>query len=273
MTNLRPIVKGNLVSEADALADLEKLADVVTPRERNPQPAPSPTPAVFNLQNGLYLIDKPRILAATTPAYRKFLKDSGYGDLNACSAIGFAKGVLRIDLAVRNAAAGVNLNLQGNDGDYVVNINHPNARKLVEALGYKVPTVGLMYHLFIPYIKNLADQGNAEAQATLDEMTNASTGKAEWLEDLILDKTRLKIGTKERRLSLPDKDGRFDRADISEWGYPVAVKDSGEFYYWHPRGNEVAAFRDWDSGLVLLLSGEPSIEFGVLAVRPQKFFP
>ncbi len=222
------------------------------------------------MQNGLYLIDKPRILAATTPAYRKFLKDSGYGDLNACSAIGFAKNILKIDPAVRHAAAGINLNLQGNDGDYVVNINHPNARKLVEALGYKLPTTALMYRLFIPYIEDLANQGNAEAQATLKEMTDT---KAEWLEDLVKDKRDVWIGTKSKRLSLPDRDGRFDRQDINEFGYPDNVKDQGEFYYWYPRSNEVAAFRDGDSELDLILNWGPSIVFGGLAVRPQKIFP
>ncbi len=271
MSNLKQIVRGNLVSEADALADLEKLADVITPRG-NPRTAPSPaqSPAVVNLQNGFYQIDRQRILSATTPAYRQFLREAGYGDLDACSAIGFAKEMLKIDPDVRQAAARVNLDLTGSDGDYVVDINQPDARKLVEAMGCKLPTVGLMYPLILPYIKDLASQGNAEAQATLKEMTDT---KAEWLEDLVLDKTKLKIGTQERRLVLPDKDGRFDRQDINEFGYPARVKDSGEFYYWYPRGNERAAIRGGGSGLSLNLNGGPSFGNGELAVRPQKFFP
>ena len=217
-----------------------------------------------------YLIEKPRILSATTPAYRKFLRESGYGDLDSCAGIEIAKGVLKIDPAVRQAAARVNLNLSGNDGDYVVNINHPNARKLVEALGYKVPTVGLMYRLFIPYIKELAQNGNPEAQATLNEMINT---KAEWLEDLVKDKKKVCIGIKEKRLSLPDKDGIFDRADINEFGYPNAVRDQGEFYYCYPRDNKIAAFRYWDgSGPGLDLGGGPGYGGGGLGVRPSKIF-
>ncbi len=223
-----------------------------------------------------YQIDKPMILTATTPAYREFLREAGYGDLDNCSRIEFAKGVLRIDPAVRDAAARVNLNLQGNDGDYVVNITHPNARRLVEAMGYKVPTVGLMYGLFIPWIKNLIYfEGNAEMRATLREM---KCKKAEWLEDLILDRTRLKIGTQERRLSFLDEGGGFDRGDINEFGYPSAVKGvpvgsyPWEFFYWRPKDNEISALRGGSPELHLILFGKPSVEADWIGIRPIKFF-
>ena len=224
------------------------------------------------MQNGFYQIDKPRIVAATSPAYRKFLRESGYGDLDSCSRIEIAKGVLKYDQAVRDAGTRAGLNLTGADRQYVVNIDHPNAKKLVEALGYKVPTVGLMYRLFIPYIKDLVQQNNAEAQVTLNEMTDTSTAKAEWLEDLILDKTRLKIGTQERIIVLPDKNGSFDRADINECGYPISVKSSGEFYHWHVSGDERAAIRNGNPELSLNLDRGPSIEDDGLGVRLAKIF-
>ncbi|HLD79297.1 MAG TPA: hypothetical protein VJA18_01945 [Candidatus Nanoarchaeia archaeon] len=268
MSILKPIIEGKLTREAEALADLEKLADAASPP---PPPTRKPS-AVANLNNGFYQIDKPRILAATSASYRQFLRESGYGDLDSCSRIEIAKGVLKYDQNVRDAAARASLNLTEADGQYVVNINHPNARSLVEALGYKVPTVGLMYRVFIPYIKDLVQQNNAEAQVTLNEMTDTSVGKAEWLEDLILDKTRLKIGTKEQRLSLPDKDGRFDRAGINGFGYPISVKSSGEFYHWHVIGDERAAFRVRGSGLGLSLNGGSSVENGRLGVRLVKIF-
>ena len=270
MSTLKPIIEGRLTREAEALADLEKLADAGSPPPRTP-PVVLP-PAVANLNNGFYQIDKPRIVAATTPAYRKFLRESGYGDLDSCSRIEIAKGVLKYDQAVRDAGTRASLTLSGNDGDYVVDINHSNARKLVEALGYKVPTVGLMYRLFIPYIKDLVQQNNAEAQVTLNEMTDTSVGKAEWLEDLILHKTRLKIGTKEKRLSLPDKDGRFDRAGINGFGYPISVKAAGEFHHWHVSGDERAAIRNGNPELSLNLDRGPSIEDDGLGVRLAKIF-
>jgi len=266
MSTLELIIKGNLTEEAKALADLEKLPDAPNPP---PPPAAQP-PAVVNLSNGFYQIDKARILAVTSPEYRKFLRESGYGDLDSCSGIGFAKSVLRYDQSVRDAAARAGLFHTGNDGDYVVNINHPDARKLIEALGYKVPTVGLMYRLFIPYIKELAQQNNPEAQATLKKMTDT---KAEWLEDLVLNKSRLKIGTSERTITLPDKDGSFDRTEINEFGYPSSVKGSGEFYHWHVSGDEIAAIRFRDSELDLFLNGGPSIVVGWLGVRQSKIFP
>ena len=228
--------------------------------------------AQLNLENELYIIDKPRILNATTPEYRQFLRDSGYGDLDSCSGIGFAKGILKYDQSVRQAAARAGLALSGTDGDYVVKINHPDARRLVEALGYKVPTVGLMYRLFIPYIKELAQSGNAEAQATLNEMKGIPVGKAEWLEDRILDYNRLLVGKTERAIFLPDKDGSFDRADINDFGYPTSVKRSGEFYRGQPGGNERAAIRNRGSEVDLNLSWGPSFKDDRLGVSPSKIF-
>ena len=270
MSVLKPIIKGNLITKEKALAYLEKLPDAPSP-----PPGTSPVaqpPAVVNLSNGFYVINKPKILSATTPEYRQFLREAGYGDLDSCSGIGFAKGILKYDQSVRDAVTRAGLRLNGNDGDYVVNINHPDAKKLVEALGCKLPTTGLMYRLFIPYIKELAQNGNAEAQETLNEMTNTSTGKAEWLEDRVLDKTRLKIGTKEKRLSLPDKDGRFDRQDINECGYPNNVKAQGEFYHWHANRDERAAICSGGPVLGLDLDWGPSVGGDWLGVRLAKIF-
>src|SRR3989344_47380 len=217
-----------------------------------------------------FVFDRALIHQVTTPAYRQFLRESGYGDLDSCSRIEIAKGVLKYDRSVRDAGTRAGLNLTGADGQYVVNINHPNARKLVEALGYKLPTVGLMYRVCIPYIKELVQQGNAEAQATLSEMINA---KAEWLEDLVKGRKKVCVGTKEKRVSLPGKDGSFDRQDINECGYPTSVKASGEFYHWHVNGDESAAIRSWSSGLGLVLDRGHSVEDDRLGVRLAKIFP
>jgi len=214
-----------------------------------------------------FVFDRAIIHQVTTPAYRQFLRESGYGDLDSCSRIEIAKGVLKYDRSVRDAGTRAGLNLTGANGQYVVNINHPNARKLVEALGYKLPTVGLMYRVCIPYIKELVQQGNAEAQATLSEMINA---KAEWLEDLVKGRKKVCVGTKEKRVSLPGKDGSFDRQDINECGYPTSVKAAGEFYYWHVSGDERAAFRGWSPELCLSLDGRPSFEGDGLGVRLAK---
>src|SRR3989338_5438747 len=276
MSTLKPIIEGKLVREAEALADLEKLADAGSPPPRTLRKLRTPPtiqpPAVANLHNGFYQIDKSRIVAATSAPYRKFLRESGYGDLDSCSRIEIAKGILKYDQSVSQAAARAGLNLTGADGQYVVNINHPNARNLVEALGGKLLTTALMYRVFIPYIKELVQQGNPEAQVTLNEMTDTSVGKAEWLEDLILDKTKLKIGTKEKRLSLPDKDGRFDRAGINGFGYPISVKAAGEFHHWHVSGDERAAICSGGPVLGLDLDWGPSVGGDWLGVRLAKIF-
>ncbi|MBI2672730.1 hypothetical protein HYX19_00570 [Candidatus Woesearchaeota archaeon] len=209
---------------------------------------------VANIQNGFYMIDLQLILQSTTPEYRSFLRDAGYGDLDACSHLDIAKNMLRIDQDVRDAAARNGITLTGKDNDYVIDINQTNARKIVEAMGYKLLTVALMYKLFIPYIEDLAHQGNEEAQVTLDEMVNT---QAEWLEDLILDKNKVKIGTKEKTIMLPQTDGYFDITDINQFGYPTAVRDSGEFPYWFPRRNREAAICVSNSGRCLNLDMEP----------------
>ena len=221
-----------------------------------------------NIQNGSYHLDRSYIHDHTTADYRTFLRDAGYGDLDSCSHIEIAKNVLKLDSTVTEAARRAGISVQANGNNYVASINQINGRKLVESMGHKLLTTQLMYGMFIPYIKDLAQNGNAEAQLTLDEMTN----KAEWLEDLVKDKKKVCIGTKEKKLSLPDRDGRFDRQDIGEFGYPTSVKAAGEFHYWYPRGDEIAAIRSWFSVLGLILNGEPSVVGGGLGVRPQKIF-
>ena len=217
-----------------------------------------------------YLIGRERLLESTTPPYRKFLKEAKYADIDKAAALIFGKGLLKCDQKVLDHKSNISFGYDING--YVNRINQENARKLVKKLGnYKLLTTGLMYRLVIPYIKDLAQQGNIEAQATLKEMTAISFGKAEWLEDLVLDKTRLKIGTQERTITLPDKDGYFGRTDINEFGYSSSVKDSGEFYHWHVSGDERAAIRYWSAELYLLLNREPSVEFSWLGVRLAKF--
>ncbi len=232
--------------------------------------------SVANVQDGFYRIDLQEILSNTRPEYRRFLKEADYGDLDACSHLDIAKNMLRIDQNVRDAATRSGITLTGNDNDYVVNINQINARKLVESMGCKLLTTKLMYSLFIPYIKDLAQKDNAEAKTTLDEMVNI---EAEWLEDLLLYKNlfspyyQVKIGIKERAIILPQTDGRFDRTNINQFGYPTAIKDKtdiGEFYYWGPGRGENAAFRYSNSELGLKLNVWPSIVGSGLGVRLAK---
>jgi len=210
-----------------------------------------------------------KVIGGTTQDYRTFLKEAGYMDLEAGNGLLVARRLLHLDSTIRDAAKAQNIPLNGNDGDYVTNINQPNARNLAACLDGNLLTTGLMYHVFIPFIKDLASQGNAEAQATLDEMINT---KAEWLEDLIVNKNTVKIGNKNKQLMLLQNDVRFDRADMNEFGYPGNVKQNGEFYYWFPRDNERAAIRGRSSDLGLDLDWGPSVEGDRLGVRVAKNF-
>ena len=241
-------------------------------REANPIPPLNPTPPSVSVGNpplqatstaDFYTFDRTAIHQATTPAYRTFLKDAGYADLDTCSGVSINKKILRYTQEVRDK--GIN----GTDGAYVVNITPTNGKDLIERLGGKLLTTALMYQLFIPYIKDQAQAGNTEAQATLKEMTDT---KAEWLEDLVVDQSKIKIGNREINVSLPLTEGQFDRSDLNELGYPTTVKNTGEFRYWYPRDNVRAAFRDRGVGLDLVLDGGPSGTYVVLGVRRAKFF-
>ena len=86
-------------------------------------------------------------------------------------------------------------------------------------------------------------------------------------------KKTLVIGSQKKKISLPSKDGYFNNSDLKEYGYPKTIKDAGEFYFWYPRENNAAVFRNWSSELVLYLYWTPSITFDVLGVRLAKIFP
>lgn len=129
-----------------------------------------------------------------------------------------------------------------------------------------------MYRLFIPYIRTEAAKGNVEAIETLKEMTDT---KVEWLEDLVLDKTKLKIGSKQIDLLVAQTNGYFAQNDINQYGYPENVKangNTGDHYLWAPNENERAAIRGRGSELYLNLDWVPSDAGGVLGVRFAKFF-
>ncbi len=268
------IISGNRSADDITRSYLERLAQIPSPGTPLPTPPVPPVVSILEKRNGFYTFDKPALLAATTPAYRSLLKDGGYADIDSCSGLHVAEGILKYDDAVKQIGTNVGLSLTGNNGDYVVNINQSDGIRLVEGMGYTLLTTQLMYSLFIPYIKTAAKQGDAQAQTTLDEMVKT---KAEWLQDVIFDKTKLKIGNRANTsthdvLVLPTKDGRFNPTDMNEYGYPTQLTDNGEFYYWFPRSDEVAAVRSWGAGLSLVLVGGPSFADGGLGVRLAKFF-
>jgi len=204
--------------------------------------------------------------------YLNFLKQSGYApNLDSATELRIAKYPLKINKEVKEASKTAGIFISGKVNSYLANITHTNGRKLVQALDYKLPTTAIMYKIFIPHIKALAESGDKDAKAILKVMIDTRT---EWLEDLILNKNKVKIGNSERDIALPLQDNMFfDRSDINEFGYPSQIKDQGEFYYWYPRNNEVAVFRDGDSELDLSCVRGLSGSSVVLGVRLAKFFP
>ena len=219
-------------------------------------------------ENG-YIFRKEEIQKALSQKYLGFLKEAGIADITKTPNLFVASHLLKRDKDVEKAVRKLEVSCSYENDGTVVNISQPYARNLVYELGGIVLPTGIIYKLFIPELKHAAGEGNESAISTLEEMTGRY---AEWLEDLILNKSRLKIGNQERTITLPNKDGRFDRTDINEFGYPTQVKSSGEFYCLVPRGDKSAAIRYWDSELGLNLDWVPSFEVDWLGVRFANFF-
>ena len=204
---------------------------------------------------------------------KRFLEESGYApDLDRASGLAIEKGILRADDNIVQVIQNNRIAAEIEDNTkYITSINQTDGRKLLETLGYKLPTTAVMYKLFIPHIKLLAEQGDKEAKKTLEEMVKT---KAEWMEDLILNRNTVRIGSREKQLVLPERNCvYFDKSDINEFGYPNAVKSqAGEFRYWAPNGNKRAVVRSRLSVLDLGCSWVPSVSVGWVGVRRAKFF-
>ena len=213
-----------------------------------------------------YIFSPKEIQEATTPEYRAFLKEAGYVDLKKTPNLFIANHLLRADDRVAREAnrAGIKIDYTGS----VNNINQENALALVHCLGGRVLTSNFMYGLFIPNLRLLAEQGDLEAKATLEEMTDM----AEFLEDLITDGNKVKIGNGQKDLKFVKKDGYFTSSDLNEFGYPNAVRSQGEFRYWCPSAAENVVVRGRGSGLGLGCDWGPSDLVGGLGVRFAKFF-
>lgn len=250
-----------------------------------PAPPNPGNPTLLLPQEGFYRIPIATVKNSLSAGYIQFLNGAGYGNLDNSQELRVAKEILKVDQRVIDAAARANVTINSSSNNYLVNINQTDGRKVVEGLGGKLLTTALMYKVFIPYIKQLAQSGNAEAQKTLHEMTSE---KAEWLEDIVLKpgviekitrgapKTMVKIGSNEQAVDMEmGNDGRFDHADMNDFGYPTNVRsgDQGEFYYWHPSGNERAAIRGGFPGLGLNLNWAPGDAGDRLGVRVAKIFP
>ncbi len=197
------------------------------------------------LSKEFYIIPKEYIISHTTQSYRDFLKQANYMDLDSADGLLVEKKISK------------------------TKINWSDSKNLIEKEGYKLLTAGLIYLVFIPYLKEKESQGEKGVIETLNEMMSKY---AEWLEDKIINKNTLKINNKEIEINLIQQDGRFDKEDINEYGYPEKLKEKGEYYYWYPRNNEIATIRDWNSVLGLSLMGGPSFVGGWLGVRRTKIF-
>src|SRR3989344_2395082 len=214
---LKPWDVPNLISPEEAIENIkEYMRDKQREAEEekaNHKPVIVPLVQPVSLEDNFYKFTMDQVRQVLTPDYLRFLEESGYApDLDRASGLAIEKGILRADDNIAQVIQNNNITARIEDNTrYIVRINQTDGRRLVELSGYKLPTTAIMYSLFIPYIKELAEQGNLEAKKTLEEMVNTKT---EWLNDLIIDKNRIKIRGKEKQLVLPEGNCvYFDRSD------------------------------------------------------------
>src|SRR3989338_8658426 len=244
---LKPWDVPNLISPEEAIENIkEYMRDKQREAEEekaNPKPVIVPLVQPVSLEDNFYKFTMDQVRQVLTPDYLRFLEESGYApDLDRASGLAIEKGILKADDNIAQVIQNNRIAAVIEDNTkYITSINQTNGRKLVEALGYRLPTTAVMYKLFIPHLKLLTEQGNTEAKKTLEEMLNK---KAEWMYDLILNGNKVKIGSREKQLVFSESHGYFDRSDINEFGYPNAVdQQQGEFRYWAPNEDENAVFR------------------------------
>jgi len=203
--------------------------------------------------------------------YINLLKNSGYApEIDKASGLMISKKMLSVNADVRLSALYNSFDFKVSNKDYLVKINQTDGRKLVESLGYKLPTAAIMYKLFIPYLKNMVELSK-EAKATLEEMST----KIEWLDDEIIDQEIIKIGDIETKLNILKQVGSFNKADLNDFGYPNVVKedlDQGEYNYWPPKGNKNAVIRNQSSSFSLDCNWKAHDSDSVLGVRLVKFY-
>ena len=146
------------------------------------------TKAISQFDSG-YVFNRDEIKAALSPEYLAFLKEAEIVNLEKTHNLFVASHVLRRDESVENKVKAMEIRCDYTKDSSVVRISQPNARRLVYSLGGIVLPTGLMYRLFIPALKEAAGKGNKPAGETLRQMTD---DYAEWLEGIVLNKTRLK---------------------------------------------------------------------------------
>lgn len=205
---------------------------------------PEPIVSSEILQKDFYIIPKDYLLHKISKPYRDFLKLSGYMDLDSADCLLIEKKIFNTE------------------------IDQLEGKKLVESQGYKLLTVGLMYLVFIPYIKDQAKSKNKEAQTTLKEMVKYG----EWMEDSISNQDVLKIGSNEIQLKLPKNEGYFNSGDINYLGYPEVIKSSGEYHYRQRDFGSVITLRSNGSNLGLDLHWFSNNVHKRIGIRRVKIF-
>jgi|SRR3989344_1667821 len=189
-------------------------------------------PITKRLRENCYFIPRSTILASLSREYRTFLGRAGYGNLTTCSGIQIGKKLLEFENG-RELHEYEKISRAASRGTLTYDkIDHYGAKHLLEerftmrSRG-KVLTVGLMYNLFLPYIKRLAEEGSLDAQSTIEEMRRSS----EWLEDRvsacencheirIAENVNKRVTSGIKKIDLPPFNHRYGGEDINEFGYP-----------------------------------------------------
>src|SRR3989344_504311 len=270
MTILKPLRSGRILSEAEALADLETITTRNTTNHSNSTPTIEPVATQqsdyvhipgsafsreliehykapelnFNFENGLYVAKKR--IQKTNPI------------IEAGRKLGF-------DLSARAENCG-----------FLGQINWHEAKQIVEqGLQGRILTPAL----YFPVLK--------WAEANNTDLAKDLVNYAEWLDAVTKEgaknqKARFLVhtdkdlnGGKDYGKVVLAEDKYFDYEDIdTNSGLPKILKDTSKFKQWYPENSPTAAFRNRnDSGPILNLSRVPGLACELLGVRVAKIFP
>ena len=133
-----------------------------------------------------YIFDKMQIRKLTTESLISKLQENNYMNLDSAYTLVIGKKVVKATPEIKDLAKLYIIKIsQARDKYYpssepvgIKSISHENAKKIAMHLGYKLPSIDLMYDLFIPWLKKsvvLSDEA-----ITLEAMKYYL---GEWLEE------------------------------------------------------------------------------------------
>ncbi len=268
MVSLKPLKSSNVLSEEEALAELERIVTSTGDATRRPARTDQ-NPA----REGYVHVPG----NAFSPELMQHYRDPALNlDLQNGLYVG-KKRLQKTDEVIQiGRRLGIDLSTRSESYGFLGAINWHEAKQLVEqGLQGRILTPALYFPILKWAEANNTDFAKdlVEYAERLDAVTKegAKNKKARFLVHTDKDLN----GGKDYGKVVLAEDKPFDYGNVEQLsGLPKTLKGSGKFKQWYPEQSPTAAIRDWDgSGPLLSLGGGPGYVSGGLGVRVAKIFP